>query len=84
MCGKKFNRAGDLKTKCEKKFRLLSIKLKIHERIHNGEKPFSCFKCDKAFRESGNLKKHGRIHNDCDHSAVPSDKWYLQTKSTET
>ena len=32
--------------------------LTIHKRMHNGDKPFKCTQCDKAFSESSNLSKH--------------------------
>ena len=35
---------------------------KRHEKIHTGEKPFACSKCDQSFADSGTLKEHERIH----------------------
>lgn len=36
--------------------------LRVHQRIHSGEKPFKCNECDSSFRWAGVLRAHQAVH----------------------
>ncbi|XP_065189976.1 zinc finger protein 700-like [Sycon ciliatum] len=46
---------------CQKEFKTVSH-LRVHERVHTGDRPFKCDVCGKSFTQSCSLCAHKRTH----------------------
>ena len=63
------SKGGYLCDKCGKVYCRKYV-LKIHQRVHSGEKPLACHICGKCFSDPSNMKKHVKLH-ETDHVTYP-------------
>ncbi len=58
---KPFSRKSHRCPTCLKQFARPAL-LRVHSRVHTGERPYSCDRCQLAFAAKENLRKHQRRH----------------------